>query len=437
MQIIEFANAHLGGISFELLPWEYREQMRPWFQPLTFFVVSKVLLPVLDNPFWVLSIYRFLLGLLGFIGIRMFVRVLRKETPQAPEWIYKAPYLMFFVPWMFTRHSSESLSASLLLIASSLFILHTSKKVIFLAGLIMGAAFLARYQVAFFILGFVVAYLFLTDRKKTDVFLAFISFLVVVGLGVLIDRWGYQNWVFAPWNYFYQNVVLSKSAQWGVSPFWYYLYLMQQHVMPLVSMPMTIGFAVGSLRTWKHPISLGCLFFFVGHSLVGHKEMRFMFPILLFLPFFFAKVLAIQASTQRENQIVKWLLKPSIFRKIVILNSIALVLVCFWPSRPETLLQKVLWSRQDEIKLLYVRDTHPYVLADHAIEYVRPANLEILTTIPNVRGHWIVSKQGSQTVKEENAVCEIQWRIFPEWVEKFEFNNWLARTGNWVLAKCY
>jgi phosphatidylinositol glycan class B len=141
--------------------------------------------------------------------------------------------------------------------------------------------------------------------------------------------------------------------------------------MPLVSVPMTVGYISGTIRAYKKPIALGSLFFIFVHSMIGHKEMRFLFPILPFLPLIFAYAIEVE----EPNRFLKFFLKPTVFKKIVVLNSIVLIGSCFWPTRPEVLLQKELWKRQDEIVSLYVRDIHPYVLADHTVEYLRPERL--------------------------------------------------------------
>lgn len=429
MQIIEFANAKLGGRPAESLTWEYAAQMRPWLQPGTFYVLVKCLAPWIQDPFLLISIYRLCLGTLGLCALVLFREKVLRAWSDLPSWIPQSALFLFFVPWLFTRHSSESLSASLLVIGSTLLLTKRGVTWAWTAGLILGLAFQARYQVALFVFGLVVACLLFEKRKVSDFLSGLVGFGFACALGFWIDVWGYGEPVFAAWNYFYQNVILDKASQWGVSPFWSYLGLMQSHPWFLLSLPMTALFGFAVVRNWRHPIVFGSLFFVLGHSVIGHKEMRFLFPILPFLPLFFA--------SGRGGRFWDGLMRPRLFGFFRAFNIFALVVLCLWPSRPEVLLHREIWSRKNEISVLYVRDAHPYLLGDHPVEFVRPVGLEIRTDAPLRGGHWVVSKFGHATILSEEAVCRVEWQLFPAWVGRLNFGGWLERTGNWVLASCY
>ncbi len=451
MQIIEFANSKFGGISPSELPWEYRETMRPWFQPGLFYGLAKFLSMFgLQNPFWIWSIFRFLHGLLGWYATVLLVRFCLKQAQElkanqkVTDLVIGCCTFLFYLPWLYTRGSSESLSASLFLI-SILWILNFDFKthdVIkgrpqikwFLAGLLGGLSFLARYQAGFFILGLFCWLLVIRRSKFLELFKYSLGVLSVFVLGVLIDSWGYGLWNFSAYQYFYQNIILNKAAHWGVKPFWYYLVLLQNHGMPLHSILLTSAFFISIWRFPRHPFVWTAIPFFIIHSLVGHKEMRFLFPLAVMAPVF------ILLSLSKYERVLE---RRNLYRFFVFTNFIALVLLSFWPSRTEVLLQSEIYKLHPQA-LVYL-GKNPYSLGDNPVYFTRPQGLQIhavnsfeeyqekqKTELPP--SHYFVTTQYNSELQLTH--CDRVWRVFPAWIEKFIYYRWLESAGNYNLYSC-
>ena len=104
-------------------------------------------------------------------------------------------------------------------------------------------------------------------------------------LGWGVDAWGYHSWrVFPAVSYARINVGEDRAAAFGTSPWWsYFGMLLEFATMPL-GVFLWVCFGVfwatqpRSLLTWV------TLPFFVVHCAIGHKEMRFLFPMLYFAP---------------------------------------------------------------------------------------------------------------------------------------------------------
>ena len=102
-------------------------------------------------------------------------------------------------------------------------------------------------------------------------------------LTVPLDSFFWQRWVWPEGEVFYYNAILGKSSDWGTSPWYWYLanaipkaMLMTLFLVPLslVRIP-TLAFDT----TWL-PFLLPIAGFITLYSCFGHKEMRFLFPVM-------------------------------------------------------------------------------------------------------------------------------------------------------------
>ena len=90
-------------------------------------------------------------------------------------------------------------------------------------GVILGLASLFRYQVGAMIAGMILWLLFIKKEKIRYLTSLVTGILIVIFLGVIIDYWFYGNWTFTPWNYFDHNILQGKAADFGVSPWSFYI----------------------------------------------------------------------------------------------------------------------------------------------------------------------------------------------------------------------
>jgi len=125
----------------------------------------------------------------------------------------------------------------------------------------------------------------LVDKRGWKFFLVpVVSFLIVyMLLGVGIDSWFYGEFVFAPYNYIRVNS--EVSAIWfGSEPWWFYLYKMISAPTYFIGIPLALAVIYLIIRNPKNPY-LWCLIpFFLVHSIIAHKEVRFLFPMAFLVP---------------------------------------------------------------------------------------------------------------------------------------------------------
>lgn len=279
-QILEFLGLKLGVTPEASLPWEYQAKMRPWLWPFLYTGITKVL-PL--SPFALATLFRYISSLLGFFSLYLFTKHLQKDEANKTKILML--HFLFFVPFLHARISAEALGATLLSIGVAIYLLYPRQ--IFLSGVIIGLASITRYHVGISAIFIFFWLLFIKKEKWKELGLFVGGGLTALFLSILIDYWGYGTFVFAPYNYFYENIVNNRAAAWGVTPWWDYFRLIFKHGTPIIG-PLLI--AVTALFWWKNPKSLLTwitLPFFIVHLLVGHKELRFLFPILPFIPLMF------------------------------------------------------------------------------------------------------------------------------------------------------
>ena len=281
-QIWEWAN-YFAGLSKtnSYLPWEYAAQIRPWFQPMLHAGLIRFFSSIhFYDPFSLAFFFRCAYALANIVGIFWLWRAI-KASAALSSWWFLVIGLLWFFPYIHVRTSSENL-AGIFLTFSFAYYLRTQKY--FWTGVLFGFAFLARYQIALGLVGFAF-YLLYRDRKILQAHWVLLAgFLIPVGLGVLIDRIGYGNWVFTPYRYFTVNMVQGVAASYNPYP-WYQYFVWIAQLNPLVSLPLFFGFLLCLVkRKWDGMISF-IVSFVVIHLFITNKEYRFLFPILNLVPF--------------------------------------------------------------------------------------------------------------------------------------------------------
>ncbi len=281
-QILEFANYWVGLVpDGKSLPWEFGAQIRPWLQPMLHGVVMKfAILMNAYNPFTLAFLFRLFYAALNLWGMVLLWKEFKKRYDLNSLWFLWIS-LLWFLPYIHVRTSSENLSGIFLTFA---FVVYLRSQKYFWTGILFGFAFVARCQIALGLFGFGL-YLLVRDRKITrDQLSLLLGFLIPVGLGTVLDRVGYGNWVFTPYRYFKINLVDGVAATFNPYP-WYQYFIWIVQLNPLISLPLFAGFCVYLIKLKKDALGWFCFAFFVLHLFITNKEYRFFFPILNFVPF--------------------------------------------------------------------------------------------------------------------------------------------------------
>jgi phosphatidylinositol glycan class B len=308
-QIIEFAGLKLGTHAPEELAWEYKAQSRSALQPTLVAGLFGLLRAVgVTDPYTSTMVLRLIWSSCAFFLVLFVLNtgVKRLTFKYIPLVVLGISTLFWFMPFLGARFSSESFSGFLLLLALGMLRSknHTSST-IFAVGVILGVSFLARFQIAFCLLGLGTwLLLFAKWSLKRWTFLG-VGFFVSLLLGVALDYWFYGELTWSAYHYFDTQIVQDVVNTFGTSP-WYF-YLKQLLLAPTI--PLGILFWLCMLvLLLKDPKSLWlwcAVPFILVHSLVPHKEVRFLFPLLCLLPVLVLELAGVFHKLTGKQQIMR------------------------------------------------------------------------------------------------------------------------------------
>jgi GPI mannosyltransferase 3 len=357
-QTIELARWKLWPEQVALLPWEHGARIRPWLQPFLYWVIARIVGVFGVRDIWDLGfVFRLVTGIVSVSALWMFLRTTLawQKTDERKLLHLRVATLAGFLPYLYVRTSSETSSMAALTTGFSILLLGAEEgqdgrwslatlardrwRSVLASGFLFGIAFELRFQTAFIPIA-LLAWLFLyvdADRNRkvraTGVFV--VGGLLALGVGAVVDRWGFGEWTFPAWRYFRVNVIEGVAKTFGADWPFAYLWLVPANVFlpALVVLLLLAGLAWA--RCPRHPITWATLPFFLIHNLIVHKEERFVFPIGLLSTAFVTMALSPHRSRfVRIDEIAKWVdrQKSRWPGKVVVVTSfVMMALLAFFP----------------------------------------------------------------------------------------------------------
>jgi len=445
-QILEFAGLKLGLTEKANLPWEYGCQMRPAVQPLVVYLICKSLAFIgIENPFVLAFFIRLFSATLTFLSIHLIIRLYAPELKNSTilKWFVLLSFFLWFVPYNSARFSSETAAGRIFLIGVAVFFLSKKNGPVnyLLTGLILGISFITRYQVAFLIVGFA-AWLLIIRRTGVINLCAFAAgVLSAIAAGIVADRWFYGQWVLTSWNYLYQNLFLGKASGFGVSPWWYYIEQTFLNAFPPLSILYISAVFLYFILFPKDILTWAAVPFLLVHFIIPHKEIRFLFPIIGFLPIMIIRVADYFLKQKNYELLQKRIFKISV-KTFWILNNIMLIVLIFRPADEQIPLYKQLWNSYPGPVKLYFTDENPYHRANVDIYFYKRPGL-VFNHIDSVQQ--VVPSGGDTTdliVRTKPGMEEIAtlhpvliYRSYPAWLIYFNINHWIERTSMWYVYR--
>lgn len=309
-QIIEFAGHKLGTHQKHELAWEFESKIRPAFQPSICFLFLKFFqLSNISNPYTQTFLLRLFAGLLAVFSIYYFIKntlfLLDKENHK--KLYILLSYFLWFIPFISVRFSSETFSGLFFFLAIGVYFNDKLKFKYFLIGILFGFSFLFRFQSAILISGFLVWLLFIKSEPLSHFFKLITAFTIIFLIGLLVDFWFYESFAFTSWNYFKVNLIEGVAARFGTSPWYYYIEsIVFDSIFPIGCL-IIISFIVLIVKQPKLFILWYVLPFIIIHSIISHKEERFLFPIVYFIPLVLSLAYQILLKHIQLNLILKTL----------------------------------------------------------------------------------------------------------------------------------
>ncbi len=442
-QVIEFAGLKLGLTEKANLPWEYKCMMRPALQPLLVAMIYKsVSWTGITNPFIMALFIRLFSMMVTLVSIHMIIRVYAPGIANRKLFIgfLLLSFFLWFVPYNSVRFSSETFAGRIFLIGLAWFLLREKQKSsgFLITGIILGIAFITRYQVAFMIIGFAVWLAFIRKAGFRNLLLFCAGILIAAAFGVLIDRWYYEEWVLTSWNYFQQNILFDKAAGFGVSPWWYYIEQTFLNAFPPLSLVYILAVFLYILYYPKDLITWTIVPFLAAHFLIPHKEIRFLFPLIGFLPVLIIR--SVEAVLKKQGDTLLYKRATTICIRIFwYLNMVMLVILIFRPADDQIALYRQLWDNYTTPAKFYFTDDNPYHRANVDVHFYK-RNTLLLTHVDSLQQ--IVPSQDTVTLvvtqkplpPDDKIFNHLQvYSTYPQWVRGFNINHWMDRTSFWYV----
>jgi len=448
-QIYEFLNYKLEKSPSSDLPWEFREMVRPWFQVYIYWFVTKAsnLIGII-NPFSLAFIFRLLTSLFGVFALYTLI-------PHIKNWIKDEKYqtltfallnFSWFIPYIQTRTNAESVSASFFIIGFSYF-LDLTKSVknkesyyALLSGLFLGASYAARYQLAL-----MVAFLWfwgIFSKKVSYKALTLSAFTIAIGIigSVAIDYLGYGKWTFAPQNLFTSNFTDGRLEGTGLSPWWYYFKKTFLNGIPLISGPIILATLLGWKKFWRHPLTWATLPIIIFHTIIGHKELRYIFPVIILAPLYVGLLI----NEYSDKFTVLWSKgwARNLIKFTVGLNFLILVISIFRPANPAVNFYKFIYDN-DKISTIKTTVENPFTMLGLNINFYKKENLQVQEIkdykkyITKGSDTYLFFNKGRHVLAMENEPnCKSVYMAYPRWSLNFNVGNWISRSRVWSLYYC-
>ncbi len=450
-QILEFCNYKLGHATNATLPWEFTQQMRASLLPYIAYVIAKFMqVSGFYNPFTLAFLLRLLTGIASWFVICKFCLLASKKltSPTAEKLFILMCTLLWFIPFLSVRFTTENISGILLLYGLYLLLRNfeqpaASIRPYIVAGLVFGISFFIRFQILFALAGLAAWLVFVKKIKLKYIFILALSVLVAIGANLLLDSLFYGKMVVTPYNYYYANIVLHKAADFGVNPWWFYFPEFIVKAAPPISIVLLLMFFAGVYKNYKTNLAVWIVVpFILLHFFTPHKELRFLFPVLFL--FLYCAALGVDYFMEKA-----WYKKAHsyVYKLCVVVSVPLLIYQTLVPPQATLYYTEYLYNNAPAkgSTLLVLKNDYDMMISGLCQGIYKPAemetdqidSLELLN--PYILAHPVkpIFFMTKQRINPQNFVqgykAEMVYCFYPSWVLKFNINNWEARSPIWKI----
>ena len=444
-QIIEAAQYKLGKIDYSSLPWEFHEKIRPSLQPAITFWFLKLFNGIgFSNPFHQMFLFRLLVGIMNwFLVIRLSVTLLPSfKNDQMKKWFLLSSLFLFFIPYINVRYTSESLSTIFIFLSIILLQKQNYKDSdFFLLGVFFMTSFYFRFQMAFAVIGIILWLLFVKRIKINSFFLMLLGVIIMGMVCLKVDEWFYGEWLFTPWRYFKINILQHKADEFGIEPWWYYFseFFRTCHVFAFI---LILGFIFFIKSKKKSMFFWLIITFLLGHFMVGHKELRFIFP--MWYPFLYLSMLGFDYMAINLPKWNSYFLKSLAI--LIPVNCLLFLLFTFNPANESIYYYEYIYQQsvKNNNKELFCYENSIYKENVLFVQFYKPSDLKVtifnnkkeLDSLLEInKSVYVLSHNIFFPFNSDPYRVEKVYALYPDWIFHFNINNWLSRTDLKTIFK--
>ncbi|WP_164848462.1 hypothetical protein [Halobacteriovorax sp. HLS] len=460
--MLRYVFVKLNLYPIEELSWEYPAKIRNWVQPGIYYAIAKILnLIEIKNPFTIaffLRLFTSIFSMYTLVKFSKFSRIFFSST-KAINLANLCFFTLWFFPFIHARTTAENFGMNvfalgLLVLVKSIPIstlksstntlkinfLSNTKSIplshSLLGGFLIGMSVNFRIPLAPMPLFLCLWLLLIAQIKLSNVFVIVIGSFLSILFTSIFDTWGYEELTYSTWSYLYQEFTRNVSQGFGVSPWYYYITKVFSKGVPPLSIFMIIATVFVWIKKPTHLITWVSLPVFLLHSTIGHKELRYIFPLIIFVPILLALTFEHFEKTVLENRALKLTIRLSI-----ILNLIFLLISSIKPAYTPIHIYKYLYNNGERINSLY---TYNNLQRDILKIYLKKETPFIHITSENEVDHavsksentsWFLVEKIKDFTTFEKRNCTQEYSTYPEWFTK-KFSKQLQRSKAWAIYRC-
>jgi phosphatidylinositol glycan class B len=433
-EILQVVGYKLGFYDSSYLSYQFHSMIRPWLQPMLYVWPSKLYLMFLKpNPFVLATLYRFLSSILGISSLWTLYKTFENQFG-GQEKIQNLYFFfaggLWFIPFLHARTANENLCTSFFIFG----LYFLNKRVIYknalLAGFMFGVSFILRFQMIAMIAPSVLWFLIFRKYSFRKYIVLTLAFLAMVAANIALDSHNYGQLTFTPYNYLYVNIVEKYAMKFGVSPWYDYFVQGFKEGVPPLSLLFIVIFLILWARFPKSLLTWMTLPFFIVHCFIGHKEFRFIFPMLFLLPAIIP-YLVMELDLQVKNS---WIILFQVF------NIPLLLYFSFLPASNLMKYYEHLYYKAEPVTKVYVMNpfedyTKFYLKND--IQYIvyKPEEAQKLVT-SETHVYFFAMKLSERDDLLKYPQCHNDFSLFPKWIYNYELIKKRRTFKSWTLVEC-
>jgi len=462
-QIVEFINLKWGGNHAADLPWEFQDRMRPWLQPLILyvFVLPWKMLGV-ENSYFYTTLFRLLSAILGWGSLVMTGLLSYQYFGKYPQWrdrCIKVLSLLWFLPYFHVRASGDNWGAIFFIMGICFYLLqqkisdsnraslrHDLYHLVG-TGIFFGLAFQFRFQICISIFFFTLWIMFFTKEKFKAPALIVLGFVLIALLGIWADTWGYGSFTFSQWNYLYNDYKAHIASTILPNPWWDYFRFALLRGIPPISLFLILGVVFFWIKKPKDPLTFATLFFFVIHSAIAHKELRYLMPVIYLSPLMTMWALALLQEKQ-------WL-SPRLWKivqvSLVAINFVLLPAALLRPANSAASFYHYLetsYTSDGRELLIHHIGENPFIMVGYPLKFYQRPNykFEAFESVEDyaqkiaTASGLLFTRTGKDFFKTKRLLgdrCRLLYSTYPGWLLNYNVGKWVERSRMWALYDCH
>lgn len=276
--------AHRMVFSYGYLTWEWTERLRGYTYPLIFASIYKVLhLLGKDSVQFLIWIPRLGQALLSAVAdIRLYSLLKQLENQEVAQWVFLCQLCSWFTWYCCTRTLTNTMETSLTALALFYYPLEGSRSVNSIKySLLVALACVVRPTALIPWVPLLFRHFYQEQRKLHLTLHHFLPVgFITFSLSLIIDRIFFGQWTLVQLNFLKFNVLQNLGTFYGSHPWHWYL----SQGFPVVLGTHLPFFIHGCFLAPRrlHILLLTVLWTLLVYSMLGHKEFRFIYPVLPF-----------------------------------------------------------------------------------------------------------------------------------------------------------